>query len=72
MNQRLEVTLELVVNGYTFKLALPLGAAYDDALAAIQQFIQHVSVMKENAAQHAATVQPVQPTVTTDQTTESN
>ncbi len=53
MNKRLEVTLEFVVNGRQFTMALPYGAPYDDALTAGSAFIDEINSMKSLAAQQA-------------------
>lgn len=48
LSTKLEVALETLINNNLFKLHIPWGVAYDDALAALQQFVDQVIQMKEN------------------------
>lgn len=48
LSTRLEVALEVLINNNLFKLHIPWGVAYDDSLAALQQFVDQVIQMKEN------------------------
>lgn len=77
MNQKIEVALEFTINGHTFSLNLPFGAAFDDALSAVESFASHIGLMKDAAAAQqaatgatppASTVAPVQ----TDQTAQTD
>lgn len=51
MNQRVEITLEGMLNNFTHKLQIPVGASFDDALAMLDQFKTEVQKMKDIAAQ---------------------
>jgi hypothetical protein len=55
MNQKLELCLEALVNDNLFKVNIPWGVAYDDALQALQQFVDQVIQMKENQIKQQAT-----------------
>lgn len=50
MNQRVEITLEGALNNFTYKLQIPVGASFDDALLMMDQFKGEVQRMKEVAA----------------------
>jgi len=54
MNHKLELCLESLINDNLFKVNIPWGVAYDDALAALQQFVDQVIQMKENQIKQQA------------------
>jgi hypothetical protein len=54
MNQKLELSLESLIGGNLFKVNIPWGVAYDDALQALQQFVDQIIQMKENQIKQQA------------------
>ncbi len=54
MNQRIEITLEGVLNNFTYKLMIPTGPSFDDALLMVDQFKAEVQRMKEIASNQKA------------------
>lgn len=71
MNQKLELCLETLIKDKLFKLNIPWGFAYDDALVALQQFVDQVIQMKENQIKQQAASNTTSSTVdkmSTDQT----
>jgi hypothetical protein len=48
MNQRAEIVLELLLNNNTYRMNIPVGALYNDAIAAAQAFGKQVEEMMQN------------------------
>jgi len=55
MNQRVEITVEGVLNNFTHKLCIPVGASFDDALQMVDLFKAEIQKMKDIAANQQAT-----------------
>jgi len=53
MNQILYMNLEIEVNGYHFRLSLPIGAPWQDALNAIKQMGEHAYEIAKKTAEAA-------------------
>jgi len=70
MNQRLEITIEAVLDNRTYRLALPIGAPYSDVFQILDSFKVQVSTMQDidqqqqAAAQAASPAQPAAPEAT--------
>jgi hypothetical protein len=58
MNQRVEITVEGVLNNFTHKLCIPVGASFDDALQMVDLFKAEVQKMKDIAANQQAMPAP--------------
>lgn len=58
MNQRVEITVEGILNNFTHRLCIPVGASFDDALQILDLFKAEVQKMKDIAANQAAASQP--------------
>jgi len=54
MNQRIEICLESTLNNFTYKLCVPVGPSFDDALNMVDQFKAEIQRMKDIAEQQEA------------------